>query len=317
MAEVKDALKLASIPTVCLLLAAIALWSQQSADKSPCKNQRNVRSQTDDNQKIGTSLLTASKGTHRGGNAISSDCQTDKKGWTEAVFDALLVGIGYLQWTIYSQMRRDSVSVNQPFVSVCRYGVSWLHQPNNEQRIVSWKFVPVFENSGNLAATNLITWVNHQIFLEEIPEEFDFPDFGVNRKLHPVFIRPHGTIDAPASEISIIPLVGAKKQRVFVYIWGWAEYADQMTKDRLHRIEFCNRILVHGDPRFRDCVFSFPFHMRHNAEGDYCYRRPGVRAPLRENPNLIMVPIPVEELEEYGIERSDIPGASHDPDPAP
>ena len=57
-------------------------------------------------------------------------------------------------------MRRDSVSAARPYVFIREFKWSWLHDPNNEQRIVSWRVTPIWENSGNTVARKVNLYVS-------------------------------------------------------------------------------------------------------------------------------------------------------------
>jgi hypothetical protein len=133
-----------------------------------------------------------------------------------------------------------------------------------------------------------------------MPEDFDYPDIGVERLATPVLIGPHNHIDGMGCEIPVHMLVALKRGIGQYYLWGWAEYADVFYKEALHRIEFCNRIVVNGDPRFADCTFSMPFHTQHNGDDAECYRHAGKGAPLRPA-RVVTFEIPVDQLEAFGL----------------
>jgi hypothetical protein len=142
--------------------------------------------------------------------------------------------------------------------------------------------------------------VSHAPLAPDMPKEFDFPDIGVESFTTPVLIGPHSCIDGMECEIPVPTLVALKRGICQYYLWGWAEYTDVFYKNDIHRIEFCNRIVVNGDPRFADCKFSMPFHTEHNADDAGCYRPVGESAPQRQYPPLTL-DVPFDQLENFGI----------------
>jgi hypothetical protein len=216
---------------------------------------------------------------------------------------------------IYRQMRRDSISASRAFVFSSSFTAVWLHDPKNERRIVAWRIFPVWENSGGTVAEEVKSYVSWKAFTGAMPSDYDFPDIGTERIIPPSLVGPHSTVNGPSSEISVAFLVAAKRGMCQIYIWGWTEYKEIFNPGIIHRTEFCAKLVVHGDPRFTNCVFAYPFYGKHNATDGNCYRRPGEGAPLRDEPS-ISVAIPVDALEEFGIMAAEIQ-QTHGAPPAP
>ena len=242
----------------------------------------------------------------------ASECDSRKIQHEVASFTFWLILIGAAQVIvaaisvgIYRLMRQDSTNISRAFVFIREFRQFWLHDPENEQRIVSWRIVPIWENSGNTIARKMKSYVNFCIFGPDIPDDFDFPDIGVTRATIPNLIGPHSTVDGGLSEIPVHTLVAIKKGMCNCYFWGWAEYVDIFGR-MVHRVGFCNRLVVYGDPKSKACTFSFPFHSKHNGEDEDCHRRAGEEAPLRVM-SPFMFDVAPDQLKEFGLLQPQLP----------
>lgn len=182
------------------------------------------------------------------------------------------------QTTILDRQTALSVNINRAFVSVKEFRWEWLHATDDTSKIIAWRFTPILENSGNSPARRCVSFVSWLSYSSNLPANFDYQDIGGNGTLHPALIRAHGTIGGQYIEVCVPLLSEVKAKTRDVLIWGWAEYSDNLDITDTKRLEFCNKIIVHGDPNERDCNFAWPFHTQHNGDDMDCYRNVGERA---------------------------------------
>jgi hypothetical protein len=112
-------------------------------------------------------------------------------------------------------------------------------------------------------------WVSWAWFKHGIPTGFDFPDIVEGTVVRPakLMIGPKNSIGANSSDIEVDCLARAWRGNLHIYLWGWTEYRDDFWFSREHRSEFCNELVVEGDPARADCRFRFAIGYEHNGCG--------------------------------------------------
>lgn len=166
-------------------------------------------------------------------------------------------------------MRRTLFVSNGAAVFVKFFNHQWLYDINNPNRLHSWRFFVTVENTGATQTKYLRVYVSCIGLPHEIPGGWDFPDIGED----PVgcsLIGARQLLHLPNKEISVETLLKAKNGQIRIYMYGWVEYKDVFRSFYRHRTEFCNEIKVNGDPRDKDCVFSYHLHKEHNGADREC-----------------------------------------------
>ena len=211
-------------------------------------------------------------------------------------------------YTVYEQTkitrRQLSIAASSagPVIFLREFRCEWLHAVTDKNRVMAWRFTPIWENTGQGLARKFISRSSFQTFTSNIPDDFDFPDLEPLAELVPTHLGPGSKMEFGAFEVPVYNLVAIRKNICNVFIWGWGEYLDIVGGPPTgHRVEFCNRIIVFGDPKEKDCKFSFPFYGNHNGEGDACYRKPGEKAQSRTQ-STIVLPISLTDWTEFGLD---------------
>src|ERR1700734_3740981 len=63
-------------------------------------------------------------------------------------------------------------------------------------------------------------------------------------------------------------------------MYGWIEYYDAFRRYKMHRTEFCARLIVEGDPVRTTCAFTFEMFGDFNGADEHCYRKRHELAPV-------------------------------------
>jgi hypothetical protein len=116
----------------------------------------------------------------------------------------------------------------------------------------NWRFVPIWENSGDTPTKDIIYYVDSEFINVPIPSGFNFnklrytPGTGLlaPKTQAPAGIAPHPTL-APLSPQDVKDIIDRKK---FLYIWGWVSYYDVFPGSKEHITRFCWQIAPVGDP---------------------------------------------------------------------
>jgi hypothetical protein len=202
---------------------------------------------------------------------------------TAEIIAVIAVVEGLIQAVV---MRQTLVYANRPYVHLKAFDrpepVHHVSQ-SAEPSIIAWRVAPTWENSGNTPTVNVRNWVNWAAFTgrDGIPTGFDFPDIISGNVVRPakLMIGPKNFISANLLDIEVNYLTVAWHGGLRIYIWGWTEYRDDFWFSRLHRSEFCNEIVVEGDPANAECRFRFAIGHEHNGSGrSECYRPAGTKA---------------------------------------
>jgi hypothetical protein len=123
------------------------------------------------------------------------------------------------QILVYHQQRRImarqndiSVATQRAFVFIEEFKYFRLHDLINEQRIVQWRFVPRWANSGSTIARKMRMFASWQPFVPDIPTTFDFPDVGITRNIPITPMGPRSTVNGALHlEIPVYLLVAVKE----------------------------------------------------------------------------------------------------------
>jgi len=189
-----------------------------------------------------------------------------------SMFTGLLVAVGAMQafflWGALGESRHSSqiasaalIATNRPYVHV----KGFIPTPAMvEGNIVGWNVVAIWENTGNTPAINARTSANWVVFNGEMPENFDFPDRHGPGAV--TLIGPHSFIYSGVMTLNIEHILAVAASTQHIYIYGWFEYDDTFPESRRHRTEFCNHLVMRGDPRIMQPMpLEFTVYERHNG----------------------------------------------------
>lgn len=208
--------------------------------------------------------------------------------WLIALFTLVIMG-STIAYTTYARhqwkVMTASNQINLEALMISRrafvYFPGFKNAPGTvEQRTTSLahaksaELTMALENSGETPALRVTHQINTNKALgyQELPQDFDFPDYPLNRGAYanslPVpgtfMLGPHqtvtgGTLDIP---LSVLKQVDTGKNHVFV--WGWVTYRDIFGGD--HKTEFCKQI-VDWEP---DGNFTWEDYPQHNCVDRGC-----------------------------------------------
>ncbi len=194
-----------------------------------------------------------------------------------ALFAALAVGVYAYQAFL---MRQTLVSTNRAFVFLKGVTSYYLTDPDNPNRLWGWRFAGTWENSGNTPTSRMMAYASWNGFRGGMPADFSFA-VQAGDAPGPLLVGPKHGVHTAGMAIPMPVLLDAAADKCSIYLWGWADYSDVFRNTPRHRTEFCYRLVVHSDPRDKECVFTFLLHDRHNGADDECYREPEKAAPPR------------------------------------
>jgi hypothetical protein len=147
-----------------------------------------------------------------------------------------------------------------------------------------------WENSGSTPARRCTNYINSIWQEDNLPEDFDFPDFDAEGNpvsapaLIPFSIGPRASWSSINLRIpiGIIDQIRRKERRLF--IWGWLDYDDFFPDTARHRTEFCQEFEIQAvatepptdaAPEGKVSVMGrFMSYPRHNGVDEECYRKP-------------------------------------------
>ena len=160
----------------------------------------------------------------------------------------------------------------RPYVSLSDFNWQWLSGPDDPNKIVSWRLVLVWKNSGQTPAKNVRTWLSVDTFdLTESPAGIDYPDKG-NFLSAGNPLGPGQTLGSRV-EVPLENFVAAWEKTKALYYWGWVEY-DGIDTEMRHRTEICARLLVGSDPKIEGMKLSDLISTPFNAMDNDCVQEP-------------------------------------------
>jgi len=165
--------------------------------------------------------------------------------WTRAVgvFTALLFVVGALQlldlYETNSFNRKALVAIQAPFVFI--KGTTFLAAvgPNKE---IYWRIVPVWENSGNTATSDLFVDLSCHPSESIVSNPWAFRDTGniprFRRTLGPKQGIAGGFCQYPSSDI-----IKVQRGELHIYITARATYGDKFDPIYAHVTEYCSELI--------------------------------------------------------------------------
>ncbi len=129
-----------------------------------------------------------------------------------------------------------------------------------------YRLAIALKNGGETPAINAKINVNHDVFPQGIPDDFNFPD---SDKTADALIGPQVLWLTPSMLIGAIEMEIVDAAR---YIWGWIEYDDVFEGTFRHRTEFCFRVVFERIKDTREPYVWYEAHSRHNAIDHDCMR---------------------------------------------
>jgi len=149
--------------------------------------------------------------------------------------------IALLQWQSMRQsngLTREALeSVQRAFVVYTDLGaLGYRDLKNNNQ--MTFLVHPIWENSGNTPTRDLHIFVSEPKPTQPPYKNLDFSQ-PKDTVFTPMFIPPHGVVRGGERAISLSDLLGLRKGKKTIYVWGWATYRDIFPNTALHVTRFC------------------------------------------------------------------------------
>lgn len=206
-----------------------------------------------------------------------------------AIATILLV---YFTWKLSSSTNRLADLTNETiklareeFTSTKRAYVFVDHiraEPLGVERVL--RVQPVWRNSGTTPTKGMRAHCNWKFFEVDPPDTYDFPDLDANgNEDHngagniPLFIGPNGTMGGQTLFIPAGLLNRVRAGSGHIFVWGWTQYRDVIETTRLHRTEFCNKLVVETSWSIEmdgqaavEAGISFSLHRSHNCMDEEC-----------------------------------------------
>jgi hypothetical protein len=159
--------------------------------------------------------------------------------------------------------------------------VNFVVDPKNSQKISSWEFRPVLENSGTTPTRQARHHVNYfslPVSVAFPPKQFTFPDLHTpeDPTEAPFGLGPREIATGALLSISKEVITNVKDRRQNLYFWGWATYRDVFPKTPEHITMFCFALSgIRGElvPNAQQ-GFLWSLCNRHNCEDDECKGEP-------------------------------------------
>ena len=213
------------------------------------------------------------------GNNANTEPQWNGPWWlAPAIWEAIFTG-GIALYAVrqYGESRRSSERQLRAYVYV-----SFEHKPvqvAHSGQIVSYRFTPIWHNSGATPTRNMTNHISLGLFSGDMPAGWHFPDRW-KKSIPPSEWQNVQTLAGPNSDalgqaldvdmatmVSVVTGSGPNT----LYIWGWAKYDDVFSHTPRRVTRFCNKILVGGDPTQPDkCTITFPLHSEYNCADEEC-----------------------------------------------
>jgi len=177
-----------------------------------------------------------------------------------------------------AQVARDTLtSTRRAFVSlkhITAEPVMISRGLEGDQEAQHWMFSPCWVNMGDTPTKKLTISINHKVFDNEIPPEFDFhydnrPNAITNI---PMAIGPKGEVICGAFGLHYIRIIKPLQdlQTRNLYIWGEAIYND-IFSDEIHCTRFCVKMLFLGQQIVgKHNVPTFIHYDRYNCFDEDC-----------------------------------------------
>jgi hypothetical protein len=150
---------------------------------------------------------------------------------------------------------------------------SWLHAPDNLDKIHSWRFELKWKNSGQTPGRNVHCWVNIQSFPKgATPESIGFADTS-NYESRGNPVGPGQSFPSRLT-IPLAELIATWNNERDLYYWAWVEY-DGITPNARHRSEACARLELKSNPATdKKLVIVDIVATRFNAMDGECIHKP-------------------------------------------
>lgn len=144
--------------------------------------------------------------------------------------------------------------------------------------LYSWRFRPVWENSGETAAEKVCVRAECDIRNSIFPKGHDFDGALSSQESWEGLLPPKTTLAggiAPTTGlISPQDIWDSQRGSKFIYLYGTVHYRDVFPSTKIHITRFCWQIMSEGDPftflpnnPAHTLKFSFLLHSEHNNTG--------------------------------------------------
>lgn len=197
---------------------------------------------------------------------------------SEAVFAIALIGVGYLQYTVYNRQESDSRAANALSAQINR---PFIYIANVKGQTVgpTVYLMPIWTNSGKTPPLQLSIYTNWYRAPRQMRRGFKFLDR--NGAGH-VVVKPIGVhVPLPPGATIWGQFSFALDRReinqidsgtVALYSYGWARYRDKLDPKKRHITEYCVRIISVMQPQKSGQTGEVNWHYcrQHNCADQAC-----------------------------------------------
>jgi hypothetical protein len=150
-------------------------------------------------------------------------------------------------------------------------------------RLIGWRCKVDWENVGKTPAVRIQLSLKAPIIREQDYVSASDCPYNPDGKGSSFDIAP-GYPATSLTEVFPMPLMlDVQSQKVFLFLWGWAEYSSVFDLFPRFRTEFCIKMNPAGDVLRSDCVFAWRQTGPHNGIDETCLHSPKTD-PYREAP---------------------------------
>jgi len=155
-------------------------------------------------------------------------------------------------------------------------GIKWVSHKSSEDGRLFWRLHPIWSNSGNTPARQVLAYVEYIVQDTELTAEFLF-NMPPENDLAPVSIPAKGDITSRFHNVFADELLAIQRGEKHLYVWGVAKYRDVFGGNETYVTRFCVKAgIIMGNPLVpwnqHDNALSiaFQFHHKNNCQDDDC-----------------------------------------------
>lgn len=177
--------------------------------------------------------------------------------------------------TIWSNIIARNTAKRQlrAYIALTEFGLEWDKGKGEDGPNTTATVFGHWRNSGQTPADQMSERINWTLMDGPLPDDFDFPDLGVDPTLGQYVVGPsHTYISVSDRRLTLPEVVALERKLKRAFVWSWTNYRDIF--GGLRRTEVAAEMVV-TLLKSREHHFQFNLIGRHNAFDDDCLRKRG------------------------------------------